>query len=135
MRAAAIPIVMPLVLMPIPALSFDEDEFCIAVTDAARRMNARKGRWLDRSTRYDGVLVDCEAKTLEAKRFLNADPDSMREGWKTRKELEWNYAYCSDERWRKAIDAGWNIISTLTFRSNDQLSFVAECEMVDIPSR
>src|SRR5215831_14043655 len=86
---ATIPIVMPLVLVPIPALSFDEDEFCIAVTDAARRMNARKGRWLDRSTRYDGVLVDCEAKTLEAKRFLDADPDSMREGWKTRKELEW----------------------------------------------
>jgi len=129
-RASAIPIVMLVTLMPAPALSFNQDEFCLAVTDIASRMNARKGKWLDRSTRYDGLAVDCEAKTLEVRRFLNADPDSMRPGWKTRKQRAWKHDFCSDERWRKAIDAGWTIISVVTFRSEDQLSFIAQCEDV-----
>ena len=127
MRASTIPIAITLTLAPLSALPFDQDEFCAAVTDIAHRMNARKGRWLDRSTRHDGVELDCEAKTLEVKRYLNADPDDMRQGWEARKEREWNARYCSDEAWREAIDNGWSIISTLTFRTGDQVSFVAEC--------
>src|SRR4029450_3203912 len=126
MRASTIPIVILVTFLPPPALSFNEDEFCFAVTDIAHRMNARKGKWLDRSTRYDGVVVDCAAKTLEVKRFLNADPDSMREGWKTRKERAWNRDFCSDERWRKAIRAGWTIVSIVTFSSEERHSFIAE---------
>jgi hypothetical protein len=131
MRASTIPIVILVTFLPPPALSFNEDEFCFAVTDIAHRMNARKGKWLDRSTRYDGVVVDCAAKTLEVKRFLNADPDSMREGWKTRKERAWNRDFCSDERWRKAIRAGWTIVSIVTFSSEERHSFIAECEQAD----
>jgi hypothetical protein len=130
MRASAIPIVILVTFVPGQALSFNDDEFCFAVTDIARRMNARKGKWLDRSTRYDGVAVDCGAKTLEVKRFLNAEPDSMRAGWKTRKAHAWDRDFCSNQQWRKAIDAGWTIISTVTFRSEDQLSFLVECEEV-----
>jgi hypothetical protein len=129
-RASAIPIVMLVTLVPPPVLSFDQDEFCLAITDIATRLNGRKGKWLDRSTRYDGVLVDCEAKTLEVKRFLNADPDSMRAGWKIRKERAWSRDFCSEQLWRKAIDAGWTIISTVTFRSEDQLSFMADCDEI-----
>ena len=130
MRASAIPIVMLVTFVPAPVLSFNQDKFCSAITDIATRLNARKGKWLDRSTRYEGVVVDCEAKTLEVKRFLNADPDSMRAGWKTRKARAWDRDFCSDQLWRKAIDAGWTIIWTVTFRSEDQLSFMAECEEV-----
>ena len=49
MRASTIPVAITLTLAPLPALPFDQDEFCVAVTDIAHRMNARKGRWLDRS--------------------------------------------------------------------------------------
>ena len=64
MRASTIPIAitLTLTLIPPPALPFDQDEFCIAITDIVLRMNARKGRWLDRSTRHDGVELDCESK-------------------------------------------------------------------------
>jgi hypothetical protein len=127
MRASTIPLAITLTLAPLPALSFDQDEFCVAVSDIVRHTNARKGRWLDRSTRHDGVELDCDAKTLEAKRFVNADPDDMREGWEARKERQWNAAYCNDDSWREAIDNGWSIISTLTFRTGAQVSFVAEC--------
>jgi hypothetical protein len=129
-RASAIPIVMLVTLVPPPVLSFNQDEFCLAITDIATRLNGRKGKWLDRSTRYDGVLVDCEGKTLEVKRFLNADPDSMRAGWQIRKERAWSRDFCSEQLWRKAIDAGWTIISTVTFRSEDQLSFMADCDEI-----
>ena len=127
MRASTIPITIALALIPAPALPFDQDEFCVAVTDVARRMNARRGKWLDRSTRHDGVEVDCEPKTLEAKRFLNTDPDAMREGWEARKQREWNTAYCDHQSWREAIEHGWSIISTLTFHTGHEISFVAEC--------
>jgi hypothetical protein len=128
MRVSTIPIAITLALAPVPALPFDHDQFCTAITDISRRMNSRKGRWLDRTTRHDGVELDCEAKTLETKRFINADPDEMRQGWETRKEREWNAHYCNHESWRDAIDNGWSIISTLTFRTGEQVSFVAECQ-------
>jgi len=113
--------------VPLPAVAFDQDEFCTTVTDIARRMNARVGRWLDRSTRHDGIEVDCGLKTLETKRFLKADPDEMREGWEARKQRAWNAAYCNNEAWREAIDNGWSITSTITFRTGETVSFVAEC--------
>ena len=127
MRASTIPIAIAIALIPLPALPFDQDEFCIAITDIVLRMNARKGRWLDRSTRHDGVELDCELKTLEAKRFVNADRGGMRQGWEERKEQEWSAAYCNDDAWREAIDNGWSIFSTLAFRTGEQVSFVAEC--------
>jgi hypothetical protein len=65
--------------------------------------------------------------TLETKRFLNADREDMRQGWDARKQREWNAAYCNNETWREAIDHGWSIISTLTFRDGESVSFVAEC--------
>lgn len=127
MRASTIPVAITLTLVAPPALPFDQDEFCLAVTEIAHRMNAHRGKWLDRSTRHDGIAVDCESKTLEIRRFLNVDPDAMRQGWEARKKRQWNAAYCNDESWREAIDNGWSIISTLTFRAGDQVAFVAEC--------
>ena len=59
MRASALSIAVALMLIPPPAVAFDQDEFCTTITDIVRRMNARVGRWLDRSTRHDGIEVDC----------------------------------------------------------------------------
>ena len=77
---------------------------------------------------HDGVELDCEAKTLEVKRFLNANPDETRHGWEERKQREWNARYCFDESWREAIDNDWSIIATLNFRTGDQVSLVAACD-------
>lgn len=127
MRAHALSIALGLTLTPLPAVAFHEDEFCTAVTDIARRMNARAGRWLDGSTRYDGIEVDCGLKTLEAKRFLEVDPGEMRHGWEARKQRAWNATYCNSEGWREAIDDGWSVMATITFRTGETISFVAEC--------
>jgi hypothetical protein len=59
---------------------------------------------------------------LEAKRFLNTDPDAMRESWEARKQRQWNATYCNHESWREAIDHGWSIISTLAFRRGEQMT-------------
>ena len=114
-----------LMLTAQPALPFDQDESWLAVTDIARRTNARAGRWLDRSTRHDGLRVDCASRTVEFRRFLDVDPDEMRPSWEARPARDWNNNYCD---WREAIDNGWKIVSAMTFRTGDQLSLVAECE-------
>jgi len=98
MRASTLFIAVALAWVPLPAVAFDPDAFCTTVTDIARRMNARAGRWLDRSTRHDGVEVDCGLKTLETKRFLKADPDDMRERWEARQQRVWNAATATMKR-------------------------------------
>ena len=128
MRANTFTLAISLALVSQPALPFDQDEFCDSVTEVAQRMNARRGRWLDRSTRHDGVVVDCDAKTLEAKRFINAAPDDMREGWEARKQRQWKAACCNHESWRRPSTMAGASFSTLTFRNGEQAVFVAECE-------
>jgi hypothetical protein len=133
-RASTISIAITLTLAPLSALTFDQDEFCAAVTDIAQRSNARKGRWLDRSTRHDGVELDCESMTLEVKRYLNADPDEMRQGWEARKQRQWNARYCNDDARREAIDNGRSIISTLTFRSGESSCRLSPSAAEQIPT-
>ena len=127
MRASTIPVAITLWLAAPPAVPFDQDEFCMAVTAIAHRLDARKGSWLDRSTRHDGVAVDCESKTVEIRRFIDVDPEAMWQGWEARKKRQWSAAYCSDESWRVAIANGWSILSMLTFRTGEQATFVATC--------
>ena len=127
MRAHTLSIALTLTMAPLPGVAFEEDAFCTAITDIAHRVNARAGRWLDRSTRHDGVEVDCKLKTLEAKRFIKANPDDMREGWEARQQRAWNATYCNNKGWREAIDDGWSVIAKMTFRAGETHSFVAEC--------
>ena len=65
---------------------------------------------------------------VEFRRFLDVDPDEMRPSWEARQARDWSNTYCESDAWREAIDNGWKIISAMTFRTGDQLSFVAECE-------
>ena len=71
---------------------------------------------------------NCASRTVEFRRFLDVDPDEMRPSWEARQAGDWNNNYCESDDWREAIDNGWKIISAMTFRTGDQLSFVAECE-------
>lgn len=63
---------------------------------------------------------------MEIKRFLNADPDDMRQGWESRKEREWHARYCSDEAWREAIDNGW-IRCRLSLSAADHITKRSKC--------
>ena len=129
MRTPDFIIAITVALMPAPALAFDEDEFCAAVTDVTGRMNARRGKWLDRNTRHDGVEVDCAAKTLEAKRFLNTEPDAMREGWEGRKQRQWNATYCnhpSPKTWKTRTAGASSRRSRFARASKCRLSWSAK---------
>ena len=95
MRFSTISIAITFALAPVPALPFDHDEFCAALNDVASRMNARKGRWLDRSTRHDGVKLNCELQALELMRFVNAEVEEMRPGWEIRSAA----ARCGSRSW------------------------------------
>ena len=72
---------------------------------------------------------------LETKRFLKADPDDMRERREARQQRAWNATYCNNEAWREAIDNGWSITSTITFRTGETVSFVARTRITPRPPR
>ena len=123
MRASTIPLAITLTLAPLPALPFDQDEFCVAVSDIVRHTNARKGRWLDRSTRHDGVELDCDAKTLEAKRFVNADAGGLGSAQREAVErclLQRSFLARGD---RQRLEHHLHAIVS----DGAQVSFVAEC--------
>ena len=104
MRASTASMAIALSFAAPPALPFDQDEFCIAATHVADRMNARRGKWLDRSTRFDGVEIVCDTKTLDVNRYINTDPDDMRKDWEKLARRLNGAPVTPYAAWREAID-------------------------------
>lgn len=97
-----------------PARSFDNTQFCQAVTEFVRAATPDVGTWLDRSTRNDGVEIICNRKLVHFKRYSSTPGSALRDTWKENKTQEWQGAYCTKPMWRDAIDNGWSISATIT---------------------
>lgn len=113
---------------PSPSLSFDDNQFCQAMTEIGRAGNAHAGTWVDRHARHDGIDALCNFRTVHFKKFLNASASGLLGSWKERKKQEWNRIHCSNPIWREAIDNGWIISSTITTSAGEQVWFAATCK-------
>jgi hypothetical protein len=103
-----------------------ERALCLELTHFAVGANAKAGRWLDRVTRHDGVVVACADKRVEFKRFTTID--RARDGWEEQKELELKRASCTNGIARRAMDGGWTILATYTLATGDDISVSADCD-------
>jgi hypothetical protein len=119
MRAAAAPAVAVLMAaaglaVALPhAAAFDHDQFCIAARQVVRSTGTDVGSWIDRVTRYDGVDMGCDLKTVHFKRFYKSSSAPSAE-WMERQAEIWESAYCNRSLWREAIANGWVISATVT---------------------
>jgi hypothetical protein len=106
-----------------------EKAFCLTLTHRAVRENARAGKWLDPVTRHDGVVVECEDKRIDFRRFTTLEPGRTSDAWRERTERDWKAAQCSNETSRQAMEKGWTIRATYTMASGENVSFNAdECD-------
>ena len=112
----------------VPALAFDDSEFCQAAQQFAVAENRDVGLWIDRTTRNAGMTVTCETKVVEFKRFTYALSSSMSDAWKERKAAEWNARHCNNPVWSDAIRSGWKILFTTTSVDRKSASIIAECK-------
>ena len=72
------------------AQAFDDSDFCAAVRQLAVAVDGDVGVWIDRVTRNGGMVISCEKKKVEFRRFTYASTKSMTYTWKQEKHAEWN---------------------------------------------
>jgi hypothetical protein len=113
---------------PGPASSHDDGDnaFCVMLTHRAVRINADAGRWLDRVTRHDGMVVECDGKRIEFRRFISVEPSVLGEDWEEHKEREWKIAHCRNPQSRAAMQKGWTIRAAYTTVTGEKVSITAE---------
>jgi hypothetical protein len=65
-------------------------------------------KWVDAGTRVDAHVVTCRSKTYHVDKFINQPVSEMREGWRGRKEAQWDEMIC---HWNMGplVKGGWRI--------------------------
>lgn len=110
------------------ALAFDDANFCAQMKQAAERGRSDIGTMLDKITRVDGIGVLCGSRVVTFYKFINVPPSAFRDGWKERKQKQWDAIYCTDPAWLPAVKAGWAISTTVTFLEGTRIYIEAKCE-------
>lgn len=111
-----------------PAHAFDDHDFCVAIRQVAVAADADVGVWIDRQTRNAGMIVACDTKKIEFRRFTYAPSSSMNQAWKQEKSAEWNRAHCGSSLWTQAIRNAWTVTLSLTAADGGHVALNAECK-------
>jgi hypothetical protein len=116
-----------LAAFPSRAFAFDEAAFCAEMKQAAERRRADIGTMLDQVTRMDGIAVLCGMRIVTFYKFLNIGPNALRDGWKERKQKQWDAIYCTNAAWLDAIRSGWTVSAVETFVEGTRIYIDAKC--------
>ena len=111
-----------------PAFAFDDSDFCVAAQQLAVAADKDVGVWVDRVTRSAGMIVSCDKKTVEFRRFTYTPTVAMDGAWKERKAAEWNGTHCSSRLWAQAIRNEWKVELSLTAADGGKVLLNAECK-------
>ncbi|HWB44084.1 MAG TPA: hypothetical protein VG900_01485 [Hyphomicrobiaceae bacterium] len=110
-----------------PALAIDDRDFCEVAKRVAAASAQDIGNWTDRVTRNAGMVVTCEKKRVEFRRFTYEPSSAMTADWKARKATDWNATHCASAVWKDAILNGWKIVLSITPVDRRQVELVAQC--------
>jgi len=108
-------------------LPFDHDRFCDAAKDTERRSNEDRGKWIEEDTRYDGITVSCENRTVEFKLFVQLGFIDIPGNWKDRTNYKWSADYCTDPSWAAAINNRWKVALVVRSAIGEDAYFRADC--------
>lgn len=123
--AAALAVVLA---PPAPATAFDDGDFCAAAKQLAIAADGDIGVWVDRMTRSAGVVVSCDRKLVEFRRFTYTPTRAMDGAWKERKAAEWNGTQCASRLWGEAIRNEWKVALSVTAADGGHVSLDARCK-------
>jgi hypothetical protein len=120
-------IVISFSVFPAGASPFDHSAFCVEMKGFAEKARADAGTMLDPITRSDGMAVLCESRVVTFYRYMTVAPTALRDGWKARKQSQWNDIYCKDAAWLPVIQAGWTVAIAITFVDGTRVFMEAKC--------
>jgi hypothetical protein len=109
------------------AAAHNETEFCATLKHYAEKSRADIGTMLDGVTRFDGMAVLCGLRRVVYYHFLTIAPIALRDGWKERKQKQWNEIYCQTPVFLEAIEAGWVIMDTITLVDGTRIYLETKC--------
>ena len=110
-----------------PALALDDGDYCVLAQQLAIAAEKDIGIWIDRTTRNAGMVVSCDRRIIEYRRFTYSPSASMSDAWKARKGADWNRTHCDSAIWRDAIGRGWKIVLSETAADGASVTFTARC--------
>ena len=109
---------------PAGADTFDQT-FCRDVTKAAEKINADSAMWVDAVTRQDWMVVLCNAKAVEWKKFVKRAPKTGED--KVHQKVMSDMFCNKNKSFAQAIARGWRIAYHITFQSGETMQIVAKC--------
>jgi hypothetical protein len=110
-----------------PALAFDDGDYCVLAQQLAIAAEKDIGIWIDRTTRNAGMVVSCDRRIIEYRRFTYSSAASMTDAWKARTGADWNRTHCGSAVWKDAIGRGWKITLSETAADGSSITFTAQC--------
>jgi hypothetical protein len=111
-----------------PVVAFDDADFCVAIKQWAAATDGDVGVWVDRKTRNAGVMVVCDRKLVEFRRFTYSPSSSLDGAWRASKAAEWSGAHCGSPLWTQAIRNNWKIALSVTAADGGHVLLHAECK-------
>lgn len=94
--AQVTPIERPIAPPPADYSRTTDAEFCSIMRQVAASVAPDLPRMVDAVTRVDGVSVFCGLRTYATNKFIMMDMSTMREGWRARKQEQWNQIICTN---------------------------------------
>jgi hypothetical protein len=125
--AAAQRIEAPPVMQRVQTVEQTDAEFCATGREAVARSQVDLPLMIDAMTRLDGFSIMCGLRTVAWNKTVLADVSQMREGWRARKQRQWNEAICSNEEFNPAQRRGWRFVQNLVFRDGTRVILDAAC--------
>lgn len=110
-----------------PAQTSEDQAACIQMKDIAVGVTSELPMMVDIVTRMDGMSVICSLRTVSWNKFIVTDIAKMRDGWRDRKQNQFNNIVCNNEAFRPMAQRGWRFVQNLTFESGERIIMDANC--------
>jgi hypothetical protein len=121
------PALPPIRVEPLPHTAYpSDDEFCAAAKKISADMTSKLPKMIDAITRLDEVSTVCSLRTFTMNKFVDADVNAFRKGWRERKQRQLNEVVCHAD-FIPLVRRGWRFTQTLTFRSGERVIMNASC--------
>ncbi len=110
-----------------PAQARDDKSFCEDVQKIADAKNAEKGKQIDEYTKTEEMVVMCREKRIISKQVVERTKNDLKDDAVQNMQATWNDNFCTDEKFRNAVESGWSIIMRLKFSDGQTLNLTAAC--------
>jgi hypothetical protein len=105
-----------------------DDNLCRLWTAAAAQLNSVAPIWIDPVTRWDGITVQCDQRTVQFNHFVAGIPSDLRDGWQGRLRRTLEAGTCANTHLQDAFAAGWTIFGVITFEDSETVSLRLACD-------